>query len=195
MGKEELKKRLDEKVKVLKSQCKDAHFAEELISDVLSLKGQLSVEPTLLTVSGNVVSEIKESAYSITKYDDNKIVFAINGFKVIISPHLNVYEFPFNTLLTAHDNYDKLTEEEKQSYGDLLTNVCIFMQLPTFVFADPQLFAKFLDIYIPYLNDKMEETVNDELPQDNEAKNEQFKEEVEFKEQLKQELDVRSKND
>jgi hypothetical protein len=209
MEKQELKKQLEDKVKVLKTQCKDARFADVLIGDILSLKGQMDVEPASVFVGADIDSEIKQSAYHIFRtkpyketvkgidittdketekevFHAGKIVFAINGYKVIISEQLDMYHFPFNALLQAHDEYDKLTEQEKKSYEDLLSNVCLAMQMPTMIFSNPELYQKIMNVYIPCLNKMVEDAMNAPLQPDDEQKNEEFKEKVEFAENLKQ---------
>ena len=48
MDKKILKERLDDLVNQIKTNSKDAHFAKKLIDDLLSVKGQMMVEPTEL---------------------------------------------------------------------------------------------------------------------------------------------------
>ena len=186
MDKKELKKRLEEKVAILKTQCKDAKFADKLIDDLLSLKGQIDVNAD----ERKVISEIKQGAYRITLYDDDNIEYEISGFKAIIKPYLNVYGFPFMALLNCHDNYDSLNDEEKANYEQLLINVVLMMQMPTIVFSNPQMFESVLVPYVEELNKSLKDAENpDNLPEDDEAKNEEFAKEMEFKEELKKELD------
>lgn len=183
MEKKELKEKLDSKIKELKTACNYSKKADTLIDEVLSLKGQYDVKERV------VVSQIKASAYSITLYDNEDIEFHINGLTTTLKSQIHAYHFPFNALLNLHDNYDKLDQEAKDNYETLLSNVCIIMQMPTIVFTTPNLYQKVIIPYIDYLNEQFEKAQKIEnLPKDNDAKNEAFKQEEELNEQLKEDF-------
>lgn len=190
MEKKELKKKLNEQIVLLKAQCKDAHYAQTLLDGILSLKGQIDVKAD----ERKAVSEIKESAYSLTRYDNDDIEFHINGMTTTFRPHLNVYHFPLNALLTCHDNYDTMDEESKENYENLLTDVLLALQMPTILFSDVQLTGDVMNTYVKYLNKKLEESQDDDnLPHDDDAKNEEFKDGMLFKEEIRKQEEKKKK--
>ena len=189
MEKQELRDKLNLTKKKLVSQCKDTHFANLLIDELLSIKGELGIEPASVFVSGNVVSEIKNSAYSIYKTDDGNIVFAMNGYRVIINSNLDVYYFPFDSLLNTHDGFNSLSDKEKEYYGILLSHVCLAMQMPTILFSDPELFSAVMITYESYLNKILNQALNpDNLPASDANKDVKIKEVLSLADFLGKEL-------
>ena len=212
MEKEELKKKLKEAKTQLIGLCNDKYNAKALVSKMLSLKGQLSVEPASVFVPADIESEIKQSAYHIFRTNSYKminkdneevgmlgqIVFKIRGLSLVIDPILNAYYFPFNTLLDAHDHYDELDEDMKKNYQILFDHTIIMCQAITLVFSDIKLLEEVLNPIIKYINEQVDKADDlGNLPNDNPIANEEFKESTLASEEMKQELEkeLNTKND
>ena len=211
MEKEELKKKLKEAKAQIIAQSKDAHYTKQLISKILSYKGQLGIEPASVFVPADIESEIKQSAYHIFRTNSyvmvdkegkdinmlGQIVFKVRGLAIVIDPILNAYYFPFKTLLDAHDHFEELDEDMKKNYQILLDHTIIMCQAITLVFSDTKLLEEVLNPIIKYLNNQMEKAEDvDNLPNDNSIANEDFKESILGAEEMKQELEKElKKND
>ena len=212
MENKELKKKLQEAKAQIIAQSKDAHYTKQLISKILSYKGQLGIEPASVFVPADIESEIKQSAYHIFRTNSyvmvdkegkdinmlGQIVFKVRGLAIVIDPILNAYYFPFNTLLDAHDHFEELDEDMKKNYQILLDHTIIMCQAITLVFSDTKLLEEVLNPIIKYLNNQMEKAEDvDNLPNDNPIANEDFKESILGAEEMKQELEkeLNKKND
>ena len=204
MENKELKKKLQEAKAQIIAQSKDAHYTKQLISKILSYKGQLGIEPASVFVPADIESEIKQSAYHIFRTNSyvmvdkegkdinmlGQIVFKVRGLAIVIDPILNAYYFPFNTLLDAHDHFEELDEDMKKNYQILLDHTIIMCQAITLVFSDTKLLEEVLNPIIKYLNNQMEKAEDvDNLPNDNPITNEEFKESTLASEEMKQELE------
>lgn len=204
MENKELKKKLQEAKAQIIAQSKDAHYTKQLISKILSYKGQLGIEPASVFVPADIESEIKQSAYHIFRTNSyvmvdkegkdinmlGQIVFKVRGLAIVIDPILNAYYFPFNTLLDAHDHFEELDEDMKKNYQILLDHTIIMCQAITLVFFDTKLLEEVLNPIIKYLNNQMEKAEDvDNLPNDNPIANKEFKESTLATEELKNELE------
>ena len=204
MENKELKKKLQEAKAQIIAQSKDAHYTKQLISKILSYKGQLGIEPASVFVPADIESEIKQSAYHIFRTNSyvmvdkegkdinmlGQIVFKVRGLAIVIDPILNAYYFPFNTLLDAHDHFEELDEDMKKNYQILLDHTIIMCQAITLVFSDTKLLEEVLNPIIKYLNNQMEKAEDvDNLPNDNPIANKEFKESTLATEEIKQELE------
>ena len=204
MENKELKKKLQEAKAQIIAQSKDAHYTKQLISKILSYKGQLGIEPASVFVPADIESEIKQSAYHIFRTSSyvmvdkegkdinmlGQIVFKVRGLAIVIDPILNAYYFPFNTLLDAHDHFEELDEDMKKNYQILLDHTIIMCQAITLVFSDTKLLEEVLNPIIKYLNNQMEKAEDvDNLPNDNPIANKEFKESTLATEELKNELE------
>ena len=204
MENKELKKKLQEAKAQIIAQSKDAHYTKQLISKILSYKGQLGIEPASVFVPADIESEIKQSAYHIFRTNSyvmvdkegkdinmvGQIVFKVRGLAIVIDPILNAYYFPFNTLLDAHDHFEELDEDMKKNYQILLDHTIIMCQAITLVFSDTKLLEEVLNPIIKYLNNQMEKAEDvDNLPNDNPIAKKEFKESTLATEELKNELE------
>ena len=204
MENKELKKKLQEAKAQIIAQSKDVHYTKQLISKILSYKGQLGIEPASVFVPADIESEIKQSAYHIFRTNSyvmvdkegkdinmlGQIVFKVRGLAIVIDPILNAYYFPFNTLLDAHDHFEELDEDMKKNYQILLDHTIIMCQAITLVFSDTKLLEEVLNPIIKYLNNQIEKAEDvDNLPNDNPIANKEFKESTLATEELKNELE------
>lgn len=171
--------KLKETISHLKSICSDSKLADKLVKDLVSQAKQEAIKPTLVHVENDVVAEIKESAYTISKTKEDIIVFHVNGMDVVIKPWLVNTHNAYSLLLDLKDNYDELDEEQKAGYDSLLFSACIVPQITLFAFSSPELLFKLTSL----INEHFEELrikVEEELQPEDYAANEKFREQVEF---------------
>lgn len=91
MEKEELKKKLNETVSKIKSNSKDAKFADSLIDTLLSIKGQMMIKPTELHIeTEEIIYRLpfndKFGSYEIIQFNDGYI-FATKGYRIVVRPY------------------------------------------------------------------------------------------------------------
>lgn len=142
MDKKELTKKLNEVKKKIKANSKDAHFAEALIDEALSLKGQLGVEPTIVHIpSEDVVKTLNGDTFemSLTKHGD--AVYHVYGGYTLIADGQRMRSLA-NTIADYIVNQDlvkDLDEKEKELYDLDLSATAYVLNIPMFAFSDPEL--------------------------------------------------------
>lgn len=112
-SKKNLQKSLQEKIKQLKGLVKDTHFAESLIDEILSLKGQLDVEATELYVRSKDVIEVMD--FDSVKFEictTGVLFHAKSGYTAFIEPRCRALYGELMEVLTAKKRLSTLTEEK-----------------------------------------------------------------------------------
>ena len=127
----------------IKTNSKDAKFADKLIDKLISLKGQYDVEPTRLYVpEKNVIKEYDNDNLRIVKCKDCIIWQQKGGHIVVVYPTMRAeYEF-LEGMLDLKDNYDKLSDDMKAAYDGAYFGYSILSQLPTIMVTNDKWFAR-----------------------------------------------------
>ena len=111
-----LQKKLLEKTKQLVAISKDAHFAESLIEDILSLKAQMCIEATELYVREKDVVEVLDFDSVCFKICTTGILFhAKSGYTTWIEPRCRALFGEIVEMLKAKKEILALSEEERNS--------------------------------------------------------------------------------
>ena len=112
-----MKKKLQEKTKQLTAISKDAHFAESLIEDILSIKAQMCVEATELYVREKDVVEVLDFDSVCFKICTTGILFhAKSGYTTWIEPRCRALFGEIVEMLKAKKEILALSEEERKSF-------------------------------------------------------------------------------
>ena len=112
-----MKKKLQEKTKQLTAISKDAHFAESLIEDILSLKAQMCIEATELYVREKDVIEVLDFDSVCFKICTTGILFhAKSGYTTWIEPRCRALFGEIVEMLKAKKEILALSEEERKNF-------------------------------------------------------------------------------
>lgn len=112
-----MKKKLQEKTKQLTAISKDAHFAESLIEDILSIKAQMCVEATELYVREKDVIEVFDFDSVCFKVCTTGILFhAKSGYTAWIEPRCRALFGEIVEMLKAKKEILALSEEERKNF-------------------------------------------------------------------------------
>ena len=142
MDKKELTKKLNDVKKRIKANSKDVHFAETLIDEVLSLKGQLGIEPTIVHIpTDDVVKTLKGDTFemSLTKHGD--AIYHVYGGYTLIADGQRMLSLA-NTIADYIINQDlvkDLDDKERELYDLDLSATAHVLNIPMFAFSDPDL--------------------------------------------------------
>ena len=114
----QLQKRLLEKTKQLTSISKDAHFAESLIEEILSLKAQMCVEATELYVREKDVIDVFDFDSVCFKICTTGILFhAKSGYTAWIEPRCRALFGEIVEILKKKKEILSLSEDERKDKG------------------------------------------------------------------------------
>ena len=112
-----MKKKLQEKTKQLTAISKDAHFAESLIEDILSIKAQMCIEATELYVREKDVIEVFDFDSVCFKVCTTGILFhAKSGYTTWIEPRCRALFGEIVEMLKAKKEILALSEEERKNF-------------------------------------------------------------------------------
>lgn len=178
MKKEELKSRLEEVKNQIKTNSKDAHFAEKLIDEALSLKGQLCVEPIVLDC-GKEEDSVSDETFTITKTTKGVLYHTTGGYSIFATPQcVSLHEELLSVLsyLKEEEQGIKAETEEEKNIEILLSAISHVLNLPMIAFGDASFMYQVATMVLEYINKTYEELMNNELQEETPEEDAQFKE-------------------
>lgn len=155
MGKNK-KKALKEQIEITKEQIrsnsKDVAFANKLIGNLLSLKGQFDLDPSILHVSTKeVIKSFDFETFVIHVCQTSAIIQYKGGYVVVVDMRMRAL-FEFIVQLCALKNkYNTLTGDELKGYDGSLFGITLLMQIPLFATVDDEFFFKMVN----YVGDEL----------------------------------------
>lgn len=193
MKKETIKKKLEEVKSQLKGITTDAAFADKLIDKMLSYKGQLDTEETIVHVPiKNVVNEYKGDTFEMATLKDGTAVYHVyGGLTVVANPNLLNLVGTIEGYIEAGKNEEMLTDEERKNYELDLSAFAYVMSLPMFCFSDMAFKYEIASKVVEFLREKTEEALNRELEDETREDiedNNAFRDATMALEELKEEL-------
>lgn len=169
----------------IKTNSKEAKFADKLIDKLLSLKGQYDVEPTRLYVpEKDVIKEYDNDNIRIVKCKDCIIWQHKGGFIFVVKPTMRaLYEY-IDDMLAMKDKYDELTDDEKSLYDASYFGMSLILQSPMFAVTDEEFFvecAMFIGEGIKKVSEKL---LNQPLQEETPIENAEFETKMEVANEL-----------
>lgn len=143
MGKKDIKRKLDEKIAELKNLCKDTHHASKLINEILSLKAQLDIDPSIIHIPIESIEKDKDGKnieidgghYKLIRTKKG-IVVSVNGYKIIVSSWIKSLYDQLDFFIESKMSYNLLTEEEKDNLDTLISGAMTILIYPLIGFYD-----------------------------------------------------------
>ena len=185
MDKKVLKERLDELVKQIKVNSKDAHFANKLIGDLLSVKGQMGVEPIALDC-GKEEDEWRGETFRITLTDKGVLYHEYGGYSVFVTPNNVALYDVLADLVINKDEYATFEGESKENFESLLSIIAYNVSLPRIAFLDKDFPQEIAIKTIEFLRKMYEDLMNKELQDETPKEDAEFKEATLALEDLKE---------
>lgn len=185
MDKKILKERLDDLVKQIKVNSKDAHFADKLIGDLLSVKGQMGVEPIALDC-GKEVDEWRGETFRITLTDRGVLYHEYGGYSVFVTPNNIALYDVLADLVENKEEYAELEGEKRENFESLLAIIAYNVSLPRIAFMDKDFPQEIAIKTIEFLRNMYEGLMNKELQDETPKEDAEFKEATLALEDLKQ---------
>ena len=184
MDKKVLKERLNEVVESIKANSKDAGLADKLVGDLLSVKGQLDVEPLELNC-GKKIDEFKGETFRVTLTDRGVLYHEYGGYSVFTTPNNKSI---YNTLADMVEN----KEENANAVGEAKTNIELAMSavgyclaLPRIAFIDADFTFEIATRVIDFIKKQYDELMGEELKKETIEEDAQFRASVLDMEELK----------
>jgi len=174
----QLAEKLEQKRKNLIANANDAHFTTTLIDDILSLKGQLDVEPIELEVRCKDVIKEYDFDTFVFKVCNNGILFQTKGgFNTFVEPRCMSLYGSLNDLLAKYDHLSEESEEDKKVFDQYMSAWTHTLQIPVGASLSPVILfetaTKYLEKFMEVSDDLMKQVLKEETPEDHIANAEQ----------------------
>lgn len=175
--KKELRDELRSLINQIKTNSKDVHYADKLIADLLSVKGQLMIEPTELDC-GTKTDEWESDTYRVTLTNRGALYHEKGGYSIFVTPAMKSLYDTLADIVINKDNYAKLDGEEKENYETALSAVAYCLSLPKFVFSDGDFTYKVATMVVEFIKKEYERLMNEELQEETVKEDREWKETV-----------------
>ena len=175
--KKELRDELRILINQIKTNSKDAHYADKLLADLLSVKGQLMIEPTELDC-GTKEDEWETDTYRVTLTNRGALYHEKGGYSIFVPPAMKSLYDTLADIVVNKDKYANLEGEEKESYETALSAVAYCLALPKFVFSDGDFTYKIATMVVEFIKKEYDRLMNEELQEENVDKDREWKETV-----------------
>lgn len=187
MEKQELKDQLSLLVERIKANSKDAHFAKSLIDDLLSVKGQMTVEPTELDC-GNKVDEYKGSSYRITLTTKGVLYHEYGGYNIFVTPNIKgIYDI-LADIVTNKDKYAGYDGEDKERITLAQSAVVWVLQSPKVALTNETLTYEIASSIVAHVQKIADEAFGQDLQDEDVEKDEMFRSATVAMESIKDEM-------
>lgn len=191
MDKQVLKERFEEVKNNILANSKDAHWAKNAIDELVSLKGQLDHEPTIVYLPlKDVEKTFKGETFEMSIMKDGTAVYhTYGGYTVVANPNLTSLAGIIEEYVDSQSY--KLDDEEKEALELDLSAFGYIMSLPTFAFSDMAFKYDIAGNIVEFLREKTEELLNEPLADetaDDVESNEAFKDATMALEELNDEI-------
>lgn len=192
MDKKELKERLNEVKKQLRTNAKDVHFFDRLIDEALSLKGQMGVDPIALDC-GKEENEWAGKTFRITLTNKGVIYHEYGGYSVFVTPNNEALYNVLVDLVENKEKYAKLEGEEAENFSALLTIIAYNLSFPRISFMDREFPQEIAIRTMEFIRKMYEDLMNEELQEETPKENEEFKDATMALGELNESLDKENK--
>lgn len=183
-NKNALKKRFNEVKNNLLANSKDAHWAKNAIDELVSLKGQLDHEPTIVYLPvQDIEKQLKGDTYEINIMKDGTAVYhTYGGYTVVAKPNLTSLVGTIEEYIDSKDYVKTLSDEDIENLNLSMSAFSYIMSLPTFAFSDLAFTYDIAGSIVAFLREKSEALLNEELhasTEEDEEKNRLFRDATE----------------
>lgn len=192
MDKIELKKRLAEIQNRIKANSKDARFADELSAELLSIKGQLDVEPTLvhIPISENAKT-LQGDTFEMVSDTMGCAFHTFGGYTIYAKRNdgNNAFCDVIDDYVANAKERDNMTDEEKKSFDSILHAIVYCLNAPMLCCSDAELLFKVATDIVDYLVKVQEDALNADLKEETLKENEEFEGAMKAIESIKDQVD------
>lgn len=177
MEKELLKSKLNELKTKIKTNSKDAHFAETLLDELLSIKGQIDVEPTLVHVPlSDVDRELDGETFTMAVLKNGDAVYHVRGGYTLIADGSRMFALAqtIKDYVDSKDLLGELTEEEREMYELDMSASTYILNLPMYAFTDQDFKYDIATMCIKWLRESYEKALEEPLQEENKELDDAF---------------------
>lgn len=191
-----MKSKLNELKAKIKTNSKDAHFADTLLDELLSVKGQIDVEPTLAYVPINdIVDKLEGDTFTMAVLKNGDAVYHLKGGYTIVADGARMYGLAqtIKNHIEGSKTYDTLSDEQREMYDIDSSATTYILNCPTFAFSDQTMKYDIATTIIKRLNAMYETALNTDLQAEDKVADAEFENAAIALENIKSELNEKDK--
>lgn len=176
MDKNVHKERIKNLCAQIKTNSKDARFAEKLLLDLLLEQKQLDHEPLPIDDLGAELGRYKGDTFYIAKHEKGALYHIYNSIYITVPMSQTAL---YQTLVTIVDEQEanaKLEGEDKDFYENYMAAIGIVLASPTYVFTDVELCFSIATQLVTFLRESYEKAIAKPLQEETIEKDNAFKE-------------------
>lgn len=169
MDKKDLKKDLADIKAKIKANSTDAHFADTLIAELLSIKGQIDHEPTIVHIPlSDVEDKLEGETFAIYSLKSGDVAYHLKGGYTLIASNrfFSLNDALRGYVANQHIVDTELNTEDKELYEKDLWASTYLLNLPTIAFSDLEFKYKIVNRIIEYLDELQKKLLVDAELQD-----------------------------
>lgn len=192
MDKIELKKRLAEVQNRIKANSKDTRFADELSAELLSIKSQLDIEPTLVHIPiGENAKTLQGDTFEMVSDTVGCAFHTFGGYTIYAKRNdgNNAFCDVIDDYVANAKERDNMTDEEKKSFDSILHAIVYCLNAPMLCCSDAELLFKVATDIVDYLVKVQEDALNADLKEETLKENEEFEGAMKAIESIKDQVD------
>lgn len=188
MDNKKLNNRFYDIIKKIKANSKDSELASNLISDLVSIKGQLDHKPSLLFVPiEDVVDKLEGDTFTISKLKDGRVIYHLKGgFDLVCGPGFESLNGTLGNLISDGKAYKDMSNEERDAYDEWSDIVGYVLNIPLTSFTDINYAIKVAELSIKNIKLIYEQQMSKRLQDETTEKDMVFKESAEGLETIKE---------
>jgi hypothetical protein len=188
--KEEIRKKIDEVKNLIKTNSKNAHHAEKLIDELLSLDREKRHEATLVHIPmDNVSKTFKGDTFELCYTKQGEAVYkTFGGYTIICSSMFNALNATIENAIDYLNGeiQEELTDEQKQLIEDDITATSWVLNLPLHACSDLEFKYDLTNKFIEFISKLQNKSQTDEPQEETYEKDAKFKDAVVGMENVKE---------
>lgn len=164
MDKKVLNERLNELIRQIRLNSKDAHFAEKLTDDLLSVHRQKLSEKKYVFDLGAELYKIEKGSFYLAKHEKGVLFHIYNSFDMVIPISNNSLYGTLAAILEERMNeYEKMSDADKQDHDTFIEVVGIILAMPLNILTDTEFAIDIATQVMKRTNELYEKAINAEL--------------------------------
>lgn len=186
MDKKVLNERLNELIRQIRLNSKDAHFAEKLTDDLLSVHRQKLSEKSYVFDLGAELYKIEKGSFYLAKHEKGVLFHIYNSFDMVIPISNNSLYGTIAAILEERmSEYEKMSDADKQDHDTFVEVVGIILAMPLNILNDTEFAIDIATQVMKRTNEIYEKAINSELQDETVERDADFKQMILATEELK----------
>lgn len=189
MDKKVLNERLNELIRQIRLNSKDAHFAEKLTDDLLSVHRQKLSEKNYVFDLGAEQYKMEMGSFYIAKHERGVLFHVYNAFDMVIPIANNSLYGTLAAILEERNNeYEKMSDEDKLDHDTFVEVVGIILAMPLNILNDTEFAIDIATQVMKRTNELYEKAISTNLQPEDAERDAEFRDTTLNAEALKEHI-------